>query len=620
MRTEVRAFVSKVGNALRLQRDWYLLVIGAAVGTLTALGAIGFNTALLWVEHRSGELTEHGIPGLGGVMEGRHLWLIPVAPMIGALITGLLVHFFASAARGHGVPQVILALTKKRGVIPLRVGLTKIAASISTVGSGGSAGAEGPIIQIGSTAGSFIGQRLGVSREHMGTLVGCGAAAGIASIFNAPIAGVFFVLEILLRDFSIRTFTPIVISSVFSAATTQAILGQNEAIFQVPVELDARDLFDYPDLPGYVFLGLACGLVAVLYTHAIEKSEELFARVKVHPIIKPVIGALLLGVLGMVFVYFVHNQTTHAMRPEVFGNGYDTIEKMLNPGFFSGTDEYPRSALDAEILLLLALCAAKCLATMCTLGSGGSGGVFAPSLFIGATFGGAFGLFLQELGVMRDGSSPATFALVGMAAVMAGSTHAPLTAILMLFELTRNVYVLIPIMLAAVLATVIAQLVERDSIYTMPLRKKGIHVGTSRDLSVLRRIPVTSVRVTSLPESAVYPSDPLSRLISLHATQSIPDFVVLDADGKYQGMVTGGDLRTALVENEAIPLLLVAELLRTDLPTITHDENLDTVMDKFTASETASLPMMDRRDETRCVGLITRTDLMKRYQRALEES
>ncbi|MEO1716891.1 MAG: chloride channel protein, partial [Planctomycetota bacterium] len=260
------------------------------------------------------------------------------------------------------------------------------------------------------------------------------------------------------------------------------------------------------------------------------------------------------------------------------------------------------------------------VATTLTLASGGSGGVFAPSLFLGATTGAAFGLLLEKLGLLPEGGSPAAYALVGMAAVVAGSTHATLTAILILFELTRDVYVLLPIMLAATVATIFASVIERDSIYTFKLRRAGVLLGAARDIVVLRRIPVTSVPIEPLPEEAVFPSDPLAKLITLHAHHNVPDFAVTDADGVYLGMITGRDLRTALIDREAIPLLLVAELLRTDLPTLTPDESLDTVVDKMAETDISSLCLVTGGATPRPIGLITRTRVMARYRQALEES
>ncbi|MFG0326581.1 MAG: chloride channel protein [Phycisphaerales bacterium JB037] len=586
--------------------EWGMILIGAVIGTLTAFGAIGFAETLHWVEDR-----------LQSVQRSQGVWTIVVFPVVGMALSGVLIHLFASEARGHGVPQVMKALIQRGGRIKASVGITKVFASILTVGSGGSAGTEGPIVQIGATAGSVAGQRLKVGREQMGVFVGCGAAAGISSIFNAPIAGVFFVMEILLRDFNLRTFTPIVVASVFSAVTTQAVLGENEAIFGVS-ELLHQAQFTPRELPSYVLLGAICGVVAVAFNRLLHWGEDVYDGIRLHPLLKPITGALLLGVLGIAFVYMTRSyggEGEFAHTPAIFGNGYSTIEELLDPTSYHALDVLPMA-----VSLLVLLVAFKMVATTVTLASGGSGGVFAPSLFLGAAAGAALGDALDSAGLLPEGSTPAAYALVGMAAVVAGTTHAPLTAILILFELTRNVYVVLPIMLAAIVATVVAQLIERDSIYTYKLRRAGVLKNWATDAATLRRISVASCDLTPMPPEAIYPSDPLSKLIMLHASHLIPDFPVVDQQtGKYIGLVVGRDLRTALIDREAIPLLLVAELMRTDLPTVSRDESLDQVMDKFAGHDVASLVVVSPIDAELPMGMITRADVIKRYRAALDE-
>ncbi len=588
----------------RHRAGWWLTVLGAIVGIVTALGAIAFDFALHEVTHWSGEA------------QGRMpLWLLPAIPMIGALITGVLVFFFAREAGGHGVPQVLDALIRRSGNIPARIGITKVLASIATVGTGGSAGTEGPIIQIGSTAGSVLARRLGVPREHVGTLVGCGAAAGVSAIFNAPLAGVFFAMEILLRDFSLKTFTPIVIASVFATAVAHEFGGSSDAIFEFEL---IHYTFAAAELPSYAVLGLVCAVVATAFTHMLHAAEDLAGRLPVHPILKPVLGAMLLGVLGVAYIstYGTGVSSGGTAVPAFFGNGYETILELLDPARYGGRGLAGLPVL-ASLWMVILLCACKALATTFTLGTKGSGGVFAPSLFLGACAGAAFGMGLEEVGLLPATASPAGYALVGMAAVVAGTTFAPLTAILLLFEMTQEPRVLAPIMLAAIVSTAMGRVLMRDSIYTFRLRQAGILIGTDRDLTLLRRVPVSRVTSTALPREPVYPSDPLSKLITLHAHHNVPDFPVVDAEGRSIGMVTGGDMRTALIDREAIPLLLVAELLRDDLPTIDPAETLDTVLDKFARHDASSLTLVDPATG-KPTALITRSSVMACYQRELE--
>jgi len=603
----------KLGSALGFTREWYLLVLASGIGVVTALGAIGFKVLLDFFEHQSFAL-----------MRQWPIWLIPVLPMVGALVTGALIYYFAREAKGHGVPEVIDAVYRKKSKIRPRVAVIKSIASAATIGSGGSAGAEGPIVQIGSAIGSGIGQLLKVNRDQVTTLLGCGAAAGIASVFNAPIAGVFFVLEIILKDFSLRTFTPIVIASVLSAGVTQTFRG-NEAIFSVPSQL-MKYQFTIEELPSYLLLGIVCGFLAVLFIRSLYKAEDLGEKIPLHPVARPVVGGLLVGLLGIAFLLIMQGSNTNGIPP-FFGNGYSTIHSLLDPASYTAATEAVAVESDAgggamtltiSVVIVLTLC--KLLATCFTLGSGGSGGVFAPSLFMGAAGGAAVGELLDAINLLPDKSSPASYALVGMAAVVAGTTHAPLTAILILYELTRDAYVLLPIMLAAVTSVVVAQLLMRDSIYSLKLRRRGVLTGTAADLTLLRRLSVRDVAL--VPHVAVHAEDPLSKLLELRDVYKIVDFVVVDHEGNYKGLVTAQDLRTALIEREAIPYLLVEELLRPDLPTVDADEPLDTVLDKFSIHDVSGLAIVDAssKQSGKVTGLLTRGRLMKRYQSALRES
>lgn len=637
------ALSNLVGRVRRLDldlgRDWVLIIYGAMIGTLTALGAVGFAGALHWTEQQCYEQQRSWT-----------IWLLPLLPMAGALITGILVQTFSKDAEGHGVPQVIDAIARRGGKISWRVGVVKVLASIATVGTGGSAGAEGPIVQIGSTAGSVFGQLTRANRVDLSTLVGCGAAAGIASIFNAPITGVFFALEILLRDFSLKTFTPIVVASVFSTAVTQMLLDNKDAIFAV--QLTGYE-FTLGEMPSYVLLGLVCVLVSVGFTRLLLYSEDLFAKIRMPQVLMPVLGAALLGVTGIIWIFIMRGYGADQRVPPFFGNGYSTIVRIIEPTTYEPSPEVESSAdhpavppiqaappseeaqreLDAAdeasaeadapplfIMVLLALTAFKLIGTCLTLGSGGSGGVFAPSLYIGATTGAAFGLILERFSLMPSGVTPASYALVGMAAVIAGTTFAPLTAILLLFELTKEPIVMMPAMLSSIIAAIGSNLWMHDSIYTMKLRQAGVLLGGGRDLTIMRRVQARSVPLTPLPCESIYASDPLSKLIGMHMPRTAPDFVVVDEHDRYLGMVTGEDLRTALVDREAIPLLLVAELLRTDLPTVDPEETLDTVLDKFAHHDVASLCLMSARNGSRPMGLITRAKVIRCYQDALDAS
>lgn len=617
-----------------------LTALSALVGVTTGLGATAFAALIILVERFYFEL-------IGGALDrdGMYLVLLPLLPASGGLLVGFLTYYFAPEAEGHGVPEVMSAMSEQGGRIRPRVASAKAVASSLTIGSGGSAGTEGPIIQIGAAIGSGFGQWLRVSPADIRVLVGCGAAAGIASIFNAPIAGVLFAMEVLLRDTSLRSFVPIIVSAVLSSTVTQAILGRNEAIFPIPAQLAGADLtsiyeFRWYELGNYVVLGVVCGFVGLAFIRALYGSEDLFHRLRVHAVLRPVIGGLIIGVLGILPAWMAPShlppiQATPIIRgleanavaemetvegaeeeershdpPPIMGNGYPVITRTLEPSGYSDGD-----GVTWSIWFLLLLMVGKLAATSVTLGSGGSGGVFAPSLYVGATVGGAFGLLLQHSGWFGD-LSPGAYALVGMAAVVAATIRAPLTASLILFELTRDYRVILPIMISGVVALAISQHFEPSSIYTLKLLRRGIRFGMGAELRILRQISVADLPRTEAV--MVRPDEPVDELVRHGRERQAADFVVVDGEGGFLGMVTQEDLRVALLESEAVPLLVVSELMRDDVPLVRLDETLDAVLDKFAGGFGSCLPVLGADRSNEVVGLISRHAVMSRYHAALE--
>ncbi len=592
LRIRLLQTLTKIG----LKGEYFLVLVSILIGAATGCFAHVF---FLLIEHARGLAygdTEHL-----GWFAGRG-WMLVVLPTIGAVLVGHITYYLAREAKGHGVPEVMDALCRRNGRIQGRVAAAKAVASALTIGSGGSAGTEGPIIQIGAAIGSRVGQFLNVEPRQMGIVVACGISAGIAAIFNAPIAGVLFALEIFLRDFSFRTFSPVVFSSVISCSIMHALKGQDVAIFEVEILRDAGYIFVGIEFPLFLLLGFLCAIASVAFIKALYFTEDLTDRLAFPEALKPALGAVGLGLLGMGYLWVTRTN----QMPGFFGNGYPAIQAT-----FSGALQ------QMSIIALLSLCVLKLLATCLTLGSGGSGGVFAPSLLMGATLGGAFGLLCANIGIVQPASASA-YALVGMAAMVAGTTHAPLTAIVMLYEITREPKVILPVMFAAIVATASARFFQRDSIYTLKLRRRGVRIGAVADLTVLRRITVSEVPRKEIP--FVHPEDPLQRLFDLANETNAVDFTVVDEHDLYQGMVTGQDVRTALLQPEAVSLLLVGDLVRPAVPTVGLDETLDTVLDKFGTHDVASLPVAKAGDESRVIGVITRHAVLKRYREELERS
>ncbi len=594
LRLRVVRGLSKFG----LKDEYFLILLSILIGATTGIFGHFFFFLI--------ETARHIAFGSGedaGLFDGR-IWMLILLPSAGALVVGCITYYFAREAKGHGVPEVMDAMYRKGSEIRPRVATAKAIASAFTIGSGGSAGTEGPIIQIGAAIGSAVGQYLHIERRQMGILVACGVSAGIAAIFNAPIAGVLFALEIFLRDFSFRTFTPVVFASVISSSVMHAIRAERFAdagIFEVNALREAGYVFVGVEFPLFLVLGVLAALAAVLFIRGLYFTEDMADRATWLPEpLKPVLGAIGLGLTGIAYVQL---SGTVAM-PAFFGNGYPAIESMLSADI-----------LDCTVGGLLLLCLLKVLATCFTLGSGGSGGIFAPSLLMGATLGGAFGLMLFHAGLINHTSVPA-YALVGMAALVAATTHAPLTAIVMLYEMTREPKVVLPVMFAAIVATFGAQVLLRDSIYTLKLRRRGVRVGMLTDLTILRRITVEDVEYQAA--QFVQPHEPLQTLIDLAGETDASDFVVVDDQQVYQGLVTAQDMRVALLQPEAVSLLLVGELVRSGVPTVSARETLDVVLDKFSRSDVQSLPVVSVEDSHQIEALITQQAVMRRYQEELD--
>ena len=606
-----------LGTATRLgfSREWWMLVVAAGVGLLMGVAGYLFIKPIQMLEHQA-EVFGMESPSM-------LLWLLPVIPVIGAVLTGVLAWLLPSEFHGHGVSNVIFGVTRRQSRLRLRLLARQWIGSTLTIGSGGSAGPEGPIVTIGAVIGSNLARLLRLDAKSGTTLLGCGAAAGLASVFNAPIAGIFFVLEVLLRDFSLRTFTPIVVASVLAAATTQTIIGSNEPLFGVGPSFFADNPipFTIGMTPAFVVFGIVCGLVAVSFIRTMQWSERCFAKIPVPGIIRPGIGALLLGLLGVGYMLTVAPWATAGDAdpvPPFFGNGYMVIFRLLETESYSdAADSMLANGPWILIGILLLWAILKIVSTSLTLGSGGAGGLFAPALVVGAIVGSLFGLLVVQTGWFPN-VNPAHFALVGMAAMVAATTHAPMTGVMLVYEITQTYSLIVPLMLCAVLSVIVGRLLYRESVYTAELAAAGIRVGSTSDLTLLRQLTVRDVPL--MPPVTVRPNDSGQRLLELSERFAVSDFVVVDEKDNYLGMVTGADLQAALVFREAIPLLQVHEIERTDLPSVVLDDTLDVALDRFSEHDAASLAVLSHPGDGRVIGVLTRTRLMREYQHALAES
>lgn len=506
-------------------------------------------------------------------------WWCVLLPAMGGLVVGPLVYFFAREAKGHGVPEVMEAVAIRGGVLRARVVAVKTLASALTIGSGGSVGREGPIVQIASAIGSSIGQVLRVPARQLRTIVGCGAAAGISATFNAPIAGAIFAVEVIVGDFAVAQFSPIVISSVVATVISRFALGNHPA-FPVP----EYELVSPFELGAYMLVGVVAALVGLAFMKTLYASEDFFERIPIPEWLKPALGGLAVGGIAV-------------FLPNVFGVGYGTISQAL-----AGT-------LTAGALGVLLL--AKIAATSITIGSGGSGGVFAPSLFLGAVTGGLFGTFVHQWFPDATASSGA-YALVTMGAMVAATTHAPIAAIIILFELTQSITIIPPLMAACVVSTLLAGFLQRDSIYTMKLTRRGVNLKPDEGPNLLKRLWVRDI-VDREPE--VVPSSAnLTRILDLLVESEHTEFFVVNPRDELIGAISLGEVRRMLLEQEHLRSIVVAgDLVEQSRPTVTENDELDLVMRIFSTEEVEELAVVDPSDPRKLTGSVHKRDVIHAY-------
>ncbi len=551
------------------------------VGVGAGLGAVFFWQLIAMVQWLA-----YG--GLGGLLAGITPLQLLIIPAIGGAIVGPLVYFYAREAKGHGVPEVMEAVALRGGRIRPRVAIVKSLASSICIGTGGSVGREGPIVQIGSALGSTVGQALKLSDERVRNLVACGAAGGIAATFNAPIAGAIFSLEVILGRFHAVYFGAVVISAVTADVIAHVFEGNSRA-FAVPLYA----LISPWELVFYALLGVLAAIVAVSFTRLLYFSEDIWDELRLPEYVKPALGGLILGLLG-ILTFKVDG------FPRIFGVGYDTISDALFGNL--------------TMQVMLALLILKIVATITTLGSGGSGGVFAPSLFLGAMLGGAFGQIVHQFFPAITAPSGA-YALVGMAAVFSGAAHAPVTAILILFEMTGDYRIILPLMLTTVVATLIARMLSSESIYTLKLSRRGIHLQQGQDIDVMQGVTVGEAMTTKVD---VVPTDmSLEELADEFAHTHHHGFPVVDSNNNLVGIVSIQDLERAMAAGQTDGQTVVDIATTEGLLVAYPHEPMWMALRRLGTRDVGRLPVVEGEGSRRLLGVVRRVDIVRAYNNAI---
>jgi len=555
-----------------------MILVAACIGLLAGCAIIVFREAVDLV---------HRIVVVGGsellrINEGgwRGL-LLPLLPITGAVLLIPLSLMFPGKVNGYAFTRFLRRVNLENGVIQGRNIFIKIIATALTIGTGNSAGVEGPIAQIGGALGSKVGQGFRVSGKRMKVYVAAGCAGGIAGIFNAPIAGIFFAAEIvLLGSYEISSFAAMVIASALATVVSRAYYGEIPA-FPIP---DYQMINPFVEIPLYALMAVIIGVLAVAHIRFFYYVRDRFRELPLHPQLKPILGAFIVGVIAIGF-------------PQVMGDGYEYIAKTL--------------AGEGLVWVMLALIVLKSVATAITLGSGGAGGVFAPSLFIGAVVGGAFGGIMHWL-MPEYTASPGAYATVGIGAFLAAATHAPMTAIFLLFEMTGNYLIIIPIMIAAILGTTVAKTLYEDSIDTVDFTREGINIHEGREVAIMKSIKVGK----AITEDVDFISENanINHLLALFrfARDSFY-FPVINNKGLMVGVVSMQDVKNILHDEEQRVCYLVGAICSRDVITLTPDDNLYDAMQMFDLKGIDEIPVVESREDPWVLGMLKRRDVITAY-------
>ncbi len=564
----------------------FVLLLSGVIGAVAGLAAVILKS------------TVHGIQYYltSGFAVNYQNYLYLSYPLIGILITVILAKYVLKEQLGHGITSILFSISKKSSLVKKRKMFSRMFTSAITVGFGGSVGLEAPIVVTGSALGSNIAQLMHLNYKKRTLLIGCGAAGAISSIFNSPIAGVIFSIEVILAEVTIASFIPLLIASVAGSLISLMLLGDD-----VLFSFRPTDAFIAADTPFYILLGVVCGLVGVYFTRTTYAIESMIAKVE-NQIGRAIVGGIALGLI--IF-----------MLPPMYGEGYESIKAMLNDQemgllqnslFFSQWN-------DSGFLLffLFAVLLAKPVASALTIGSGGSGGIFAPSLFLGGVTGYLYAKFFNFIGLTKE-ISTSNFTLVGMCGVMSAVLHAPLTGIFLIAEITSGYTLFVPLMMVSAISYITISYFEKYSVYTKKLIERGDMIPHDKDKQVLSLIHLNKIIETDLLQ--IDPESTLGDLVNLVRLSKRNIFPVVNASRELVGIVTLDDIREIMFDEESRENMQVKSLMHQPPASVSSHENMQIVMQKFEKSAAWNLPVIDN---GQYVGFVSKSRIFNAYRKKL---
>ncbi len=559
-----------------------LVILAMAIGTIAGAAVIGFREAISFVQ-----LVLYG-SGSERFFSNNHTaewWQILIVPLSGGLLVGLMLQFLLPNKRPEGVADIIKASVQNGGRMSSRVGFAAAIVSTISIGSGASVGREGPAVHLGASLAGWIGRRLSLNRSMMRTLLGCGVAAAVAASFNAPIAGTLFASEVIIGHYALRAFAPIVISSVAGTALSRVWFGDFPAF-----SLAETPLASFWEFPAFVALGLTSGIVAIIFMHSILLAQRLSKRTPLPLWTKPAIAGLVVGFCGLIF-------------PEVLGVGYGITESAL--------------LVEISLGMLLALAVAKIFATAVRLGWGFSGGVFSPSLVIGALSGGAFGIVVTGL-FPEYSSGPAAYTLVGMGAVAAAVLGAPISTTLIIFEMTGDYALMLGVMVAIVSASEITEQVYGRSFFSIQLKQQGIDLRSGFESEIMQTVRLDKILITDF--ELVSTNTDIHNIRTLLQNSKNGELFVVRDDGTLYGSISLSDLSDFAFDNTIDDLLCAVDLAHPKQSILCEDDGLEVAIKTMSETKESRIAVVKNYENLVFVGYVTKADVVIAYNKALLES